>query len=339
MISEQKIDPTKRQNLEDEFETFLQEFFTKREIKEDDTMISTISSSSYTTGSSSKGKFPYLVSTPMDRPYSKQELFVRQHQHSKHMAKLGSQIEDVYLPHEDVLKPVKPSKLSIQTLLSAGCHLGHSTSLWRPSTQPFIYGEYKGIHIIDLEQTLTYLKRAAKVVEGIAERGGLILFLGTREGQKKSLEQAAKRTNGYYVSNRWIPGSITNCTEINGIWPRHELDMEDKPTQRELEPAELDSLIKPDLIVILNPIENRNCIREAIQSRIPTIGLVDTDSEPSLLTYPIPCNDDSIRATNLVIGVLSKAGEIGRKRRLENVADYKKSLGLATESAIFNERR
>ena len=93
--------------------------------------------------------------------------------------------------------------------MEAGVHLGQSVSLWRSSTQPYIYGEYNGIHIIDLNKTLALLRRAANVIEGIVERGGIVLFLGTRDGQKRALEEAAKRVHGYYVSSRWIPGTLT----------------------------------------------------------------------------------------------------------------------------------
>lgn len=273
-------------------------------------------------------RFPFLESTPSTAAYSEQELHLRNLYHKKLLGKLGSNVTNVYNPKKDIKNPTPVSKIAINTLMSAGCHLGHSTSLWRPSTQPFIYGEYKGIHIIDLEQTLTYLKKAAKIVQGVAERNGIIVFVGTRKGQRDSLVEAARRTGGFYVSSKWIQGTITNAVKTSENWRRKEVDMEDVNTERELGADELTSLVKPDLIVILNPLENRRCIKEAMLTRIPTIGLVDTDSEASLLTYPIPCNDDSLRATNLIAGVLSKAGEAGRLARLERMREYKKSLGV-----------
>lgn len=261
-------------------------------------------------------KYPYLIPSSRDKPYTSQELFLRQMKHASHTARLGANVEQVYSPHKDVHSPLPPEKLSINKLLEAGVHLGQSKSIWRPSTQPFIYGEYKGIHLIDLNKTLSSLKRASMVVEGIAERGGVILYVGTREGQKRALEEAAKRTNGYYISTRWIPGTLTNSTEISGVWERHEVDFADKPTNRELAPAETAGICKPDLIVVLNPTENRNALRESMQARIPTIGIIDTDSEPSMVTYPIPGNDDSLRSVNLILGVLSRAGQRGRQNRL-----------------------
>ncbi|GCF00411.1 37S ribosomal protein, mitochondrial [Zygosaccharomyces mellis] len=261
-------------------------------------------------------KYPYLVPSSRDRPYTSQELFLRQMKHASHTARLGANIEQVYSPHKDVNNPLPVEKVSINKLLEAGVHLGQSVSIWRPSTQPFIYGQYKGIHLINLNKTLSSLKRAAKVVEGVSERGGVILYVGTREGQKRALEEAAKRTNGYYISTRWIPGTLTNSSEISGVWERHEVDFADNPTNRQLTPAETLGICKPDLIVVLNPTENRNALRESMQARVPTIGIIDTDSEPSMVTYPIPGNDDSLRSVNLILGVLSRAGQRGRANRL-----------------------
>lgn len=265
-------------------------------------------------------RYPYLVPSSNDKPYTQQELYLRQIHHATHSAKLGARVEKVFSPYRDIYTPPTPEKVSLEKLMAAGVHLGQSTSLWRSSTQPYIYGEYKGIHIIDLKQTLSHLKRAAQVVEGVAERGGVILYLGTRSGQKLALEEAAKKTHGYYVSTRWIPGTLTNSTEISGIWEKHEVDFSDMPTGRQLHTDENSKIVKPDLLVVLNPTENRNALNEAMKTRIPTIGIVDTDSEPSFLTYPIPGNDDSLRSVNLLLGVLVKAGERGLRNRIRKAS-------------------
>lgn len=261
-------------------------------------------------------EFPYLSQSGKDEPYSEQELYVRQLKHASHTGKLGADISNVYFPHKDIFNPPSLQQVSIEKLMAAGVHLGQSTALYRASTQPYIYGEYKGIHIIDLNQTLSHLKRAAKVVEGVAENGGLILFLGTREGQKRALVKAAERVKGYYVASKWVPGTLTNPTEISSNWERHEVDYLGNPTGRELTLNESTSIIKPDLMIVLNPTENRNALKEAMKARVPTIGIIDTDSEPSLVTYPIPGNDDSLRSVNLLTGILAKAGERGVQTRL-----------------------
>ncbi|CCK68971.1 mitochondrial 37S ribosomal protein uS2m KNAG_0B05380 [Huiozyma naganishii CBS 8797] len=262
-------------------------------------------------------KYPFLEPSANDDPYTPQELFLRQTNHAKNSARLGADIKDVYFPYKDVSSPLSIEKITLERLMSAGVHLGQSTSLWRSSTQPYIYGTYKGIHIIDLNQTLSHLKRAANVIEGVVENGGIVLFLGTRDGQKRALEEAAKKTNGYFVSSRWIPGTLTNPTEISGLWDKMEVDMLDKPTGRQLTVDEKMCIVKPDLLVVLNPTDNRNALYEAMKTRIPTIGIIDTDSEPSMVTYPIPGNDDSSRSVNLLLGVLARAGQRGLKNRLE----------------------
>ncbi|KAH3899813.1 related to 37S ribosomal protein MRP4, mitochondrial [Saccharomycodes ludwigii] len=271
--------------------------------------------------SSSVKDLPFLVPTPNDKPYSFQELYLRQMKHIGGSGKLGAKIKDVYFSNADIYNPPSIQDVTIEKLIAAGVHLGQSTSLWRSSTQSFIYGEYKGVHIIDLNQTLSSLKRACRVVEGIVERGGIILFLGTRKGQKKALKHAAEMTHGYYVSDRWIPGTLTNPTEISGVWERHKVDMFDRPTGETLSPEDIDSLVKPDLLIVLNPTENKNALREAMKTRIPTIGIIDTDSEPSMVSYSIPGNDDSLRSVNLITSVLAKAGEMGLKRRLARRED------------------
>lgn len=275
-------------------------------------------------------KYPGLKITPDYKPYSKQELFLRHMNHMKRCGGLGSDLKDIYKPSEDVLKPQTVADLSIGSLMAAGCHLGHSKRIWRPNTQPYIYAEYNDTLLIDLNETLSSLKRTAKVIKGVAKKGGVILYVGTTrlQEQRDALEAAAKRSNGYYVSHRWIPGTITNFTVVTkqcGGTQRMEVDLGDANTGKSFNSKE-DTIIKPDLVVLMNPVDNRYCIRECLKLKIPTIGLCDTDMEPSLLTYAIPCNDDSMRASSLVLGVLSKAAEEGVEERRQQFALYKNSM-------------
>ncbi|CAB4256866.1 similar to Saccharomyces cerevisiae YHL004W MRP4 Mitochondrial ribosomal protein of the small subunit [Maudiozyma barnettii] len=305
----------KEKQLDEELTSFLNEFSSASSLGSSPSVLSTGNNENASIGGQLE-QFPFLEPSSNDKPYTPQELFLRQLKHAKQSARLGADVTKVYNPNKDLSKPLSIDQVSITKLMEAGVHLGQSTSLWRSSTQPFIYGEYKGIHIIDMNKTLSYLKRASEVMEGIVERGGIILFLGTREGQKRPLEEAAKRVNGYYVSTRWIPGTLTNPTEISGVWEKLEVDMAEKSTGRLLSADENASIVKPDLLVVLNPTENRNALNEAMKTRVPTIGIIDTDSEPSLVTYPIPGNDDSYRSISLILGVLAKAGERGLKTRL-----------------------
>jgi ribosomal protein S2 len=176
--------------------------------------------------------------------------------------------------------------------MASQAHMGHSTSLWNPQNQRYIYGVRQGIHIISLEETAAHLRRAAKVVEGVAYHGGLILFVGTRPGQDKSVVKAAQLAKGCHLFERWIPGTITNrdnILPIDGVKVVNELDEEvDGYTDKLMDRTAL----KPDLVVCLNPLENYICLQECAAHNIPTIAIIDTDANPTWVTYPIPANDD-----------------------------------------------
>jgi small subunit ribosomal protein S2 len=281
-----------------------------------------------------KVAFPKVLRTGLEEAYTDQELYIRKLFHAGSIRSLGANVTDVYQPHKDVFAPPNIRQTSIATLMAAGCHLGHHTTLFRQNNQPFIHGIRDGIHIIDLESTLTHLRRAAKVVEGISEKGGVILFVGTRPGQEKALQLAAKRSGGYYVHSRWVPGTLTNATRI-ATAERVERDMGDNESGRELTERLKKTTIFPDMVVILNPVEQRPLINECISKRVPTIGIIDTDSEPTLVTYPIPCNDDSVRATDLITGILSRAAERGRKTRLNKFAKHKKAAESEAAAAAM----
>lgn len=279
------------------------------------------------TSNSLTSQYPYLRPSQDNQPYTTQELYLRYINHSRQSGTLGSRITNIYKPKNDIKQPKAIEDITISTLMAAGCHLGHAKSSWRPSTQPFIYGVYNGIHLIDLNETIVALNRAVKVVKGIANKGGIILYVGTLKHweQQRALEEAAKRSNGYYIWKKWIAGTITNFQQVihQQGEKKIEIDMMNKPTNRRLESHEIDGLLKPDLVVIMNPTMNRNCINECIKARIPTIGLCDTDMEPSLLTYPIPSNDDSLRVSSLMLGLFSRAAQDGITDRLETIKLYK----------------
>ncbi|CCG80669.1 40S ribosomal protein mrp4 [Taphrina deformans PYCC 5710] len=241
------------------------------------------------------------------------ELRRRRDRTTTKLENIGSEIKQTYAPRQNLNDPPEISAVGIPALVASQAHLGHSTALWNPLTQPFIYGIRNGIHILNLDLTLSHLRRAAEVVKGVAQNDGNILFVGTRPGQKRSVVEAAKRANGYHVFERWVPGTITNGKQVVGhgnvksLVTKHRQNR--SPTSNPHLPP---NSVIPDLVIVLNPLENRNLLKECAKGRVPTIGIIDTDVDPRLVTYSIPANDDSIRCTSLLVGVLSRAAALGR---------------------------
>ncbi|WVQ96336.1 hypothetical protein IAU59_003440 [Kwoniella sp. CBS 9459] len=211
---------------------------------------------------------------------------------------------------------LSPTQATLSTLLASGAALGHSHTLTSTAYTPYIYGKRAGLSIIDLDQTLPILRRTAALVRDVVKADGVVLIVGTRDGHKKMVARAKERLgdNGYAV-NSWMPGVLTNSETFFGLEPM------------------LNKSFKPDLVIFLNPAENTAAIRECTSRHIPTVGIVDTDTDPRIVTYPIPANVESLRTAELVIGTLSVAGQEGRRLRLKE-ADKK-----AAESRSRGGRR
>jgi len=181
----------------------------------------------------------------------------------------------------------------------------------------YIFGIRQGIHIISLDVTASHLRRACRVVSGVAEKGGLILFVGTRLGQDRCVVKAAQLAGGCHLFERWTPGSITNGHQILGTCRTKVVDEFDREIPGFDEELQDRPVLRPDLVVCLNPLENHVMLHECGLNAIPTIGIVDTDANPTWVTYPIPANDDSLRCVQVIAGVLGRAGEEGQERRRE----------------------
>ncbi|KAI8331321.1 ribosomal protein S2, flavodoxin-like domain-containing protein [Chlamydoabsidia padenii] len=225
-------------------------------------------------------------------------------------------------------EPITPYNLSINKLLAAGLHLGHSTSLWEPATLPFIFGTREGISIINLEHTLVYLRRACNVAREITLRGGSILFVGTRPGFQDLTIDAARQCEGYHVSSKWIPGTLTNAHQVLGRHASPDPEHPGRPPKT----------YKPDLIILLNPLENKIAISEAQLNKIPVVAITDTDYDPRLVTYPIPANDDSIRGVELIAKVISGAAKDGAFRR-KQLLDQKEKEAKFSRNQQYHNRR
>ncbi|PWY99974.1 ribosomal protein S2 [Testicularia cyperi] len=251
-----------------------------------------------------------------------------------------------FRPHKMRLNPVDAHKLTLSHLVASTAQVGHSLSSLKSAHQPYIYGQRHGVAIFDLERaTLPALRRAASVVKAVAERDGVVLFVGTRPGQQAAVLAATKRMNGngfHVTAERWMPGVITNAPKLlaSAILKSMEGTQQVPNTNRLASQT-----LQPDLVIVLNPVENAFAIREATQANIPTIAITDSDVDPRSVTYPIPANDDSIRTVELVVGILSKAGEEGLKLRAKKLDEADKlerkvqrTLYARSDSANFDPR-
>ncbi|KAI9797975.1 MAG: 37S ribosomal protein, mitochondrial [Piccolia ochrophora] len=236
----------------------------------------------------------------------------------KNTGHLGTSITPHYRPHDLVTSPPSPSDISLELLMASQAHLGHSTKLWNPANQRYIFGIRQGIHIIALDVTAAYLRRACKIVSAVTERGGLVLFVGTRRGQDRCVVKAARTARGCHLFERWVPGSITNGQQILNRCRMKVVDQFDREVEGYDDLLQDRAVLQPDLVVVLNPLENYILIQECKTNGIPTIGIVDTNTDPTWVTYPIPANDDSLRCVQVIAGVLGNAGGEGLKRRVES---------------------
>ncbi|PWN38760.1 ribosomal protein S2 [Ceraceosorus guamensis] len=248
-----------------------------------------------------------------------------------------------YRPVQARLSPVTARELTLSHLVAASAQVGHSRANTSRQAAQQVYGFRHDIAYIDLEKyTLPALRRAASVVRETTKRDGVVLFCGTAPGTQDAVLAAAKRLgrNGFHVTkSRWMPGVLTNAPNLLAKatlmgadhYSETLRDRAERKKERQSEgwtdkdEAELQSRLdlvrlsmrelQPDLLIVLNPKANLHAIREATSRGIPTIGVTDTDVDPRIVTYAIPANDESTRTAELVVGLLSKAGQEGLKDR------------------------
>jgi small subunit ribosomal protein S2 len=224
--------------------------------------------------------------------------------------------------------------VSMRELLEAGVHFGHQTRRWNPKMRRFIFTERGGIYIIDLQQTLELVEEAHDFARNIAERGGTILFVGTKKQAQDAVENHAKRVGMPYVNHRWLGGLLTNWRTISSRIERlHELRRQREEGQLDLLPSkerieslsELEKLEanlggvadmkkQPDAVFILDLRKEQLGVTEARRLKIPVIALVDTNCDPDEADYVIPGNDDAIRSCELITRAIATGIEAGRQK-------------------------
>jgi small subunit ribosomal protein S2 len=231
-------------------------------------------------------------------------------------------------------EPVSAGAVSMRDLLEAGVHFGHQTRRWNPKMRRFIFAERGGIYIIDLTQTAERLEESRQFLRNVAERGGSVLFVGTKKQAQDAVEEEAKRVGMPYVNHRWLGGLLTNWrTMADRIDRLHEMRRLRDEGQLELLPAkeriamsgELEKLEQnlggvadmrrqPDAVVIIDLKKEALGVREARRLGIPVVALVDTNCDPDEADYVIPGNDDAIRSCNLIVHALSEAIWEGKQK-------------------------
>lgn len=241
--------------------------------------------------------------------------------------------------------------ISMKQLLEAGVHFGHQTRRWNPKMRPFIFMDRNGIHIIDLQQTVSRLNEAYKFVEQLIADGGTILFVGTKKQAQEAVAEEAKRCGMFYVNQRWLGGMLTNfktiqlrinyLKELEARRDRGEFERLPKKEAQHLQDdiVRLERILGgikdmrrlPNAVFIIDTRKERTAVLEARRLEIPVVALADTNCDPDEMDYPIPANDDAIRAVRLLCSKIADAAVEGR-RQLE--AQRKDEEGEAEEPVV-----
>jgi small subunit ribosomal protein S2 len=229
--------------------------------------------------------------------------------------------------------PFLANIISMKQLLEAGVHFGHQTRRWNPKMQQFIFMDRNGIHIIDLQQTVTRLNEAYKFVEQLVADGGTLLFVGTKKQAQEAVAEEAKRCGMFYVNQRWLGGMLTNFKTIQlrinylrELEARRDRGDFERLPKKEVQHMQEEILrlerilggIKdmrrlPSALFIIDTRKERTAVMEARRLEIPIIALADTNCDPDEMDYPIPANDDAIRAVRLLCAKIADAAVEGRR--------------------------
>ncbi|MFC2008759.1 30S ribosomal protein S2 [Chloroflexota bacterium] len=243
---------------------------------------------------------------------------------------------------------------SVKGLLEAGAHFGHHTSYWHPKMKRYIFAQRNGIHIIDLEQTVHMLQAACEYVRDVAGRGQSVLFVGTKRQAQQPIEEEAKRCSMFYVNQRWLGGMLTNFGNIQARID-YLVRLEDRKEKGDLEllsKKESSRLEKkmahlndqmggfkemtsfPGVLFISDPLKDKIALSEARKVGIPVVAICDTNCNPELIDYPIPANDDAIKAIRLVSSKIADAVIEGRGMFAAEQTDDGEAVSVETEEPI-----
>jgi small subunit ribosomal protein S2 len=248
----------------------------------------------------------------------------------------GSTVRGGELDPSKIPAPRDPIDFSVPTLLEAGAHFGHQTERWNPKMLPFLYGKKNGVHIINLDFTVRAFAKARKFIIEKVQQGGTVLFVGTKIQTREVVETEARRCGSNYITTRWLGGTLTNFSTVRNAIERMK-KLEDLLVQANTESSgvklnklerlrisrelgKLDASIGgirtmrriPDLLIVVDVNKEAIAIAEADRLGIPVVALVDSNADPEVVKFPVPCNDDSARAVRLFVGAVSDAISEGK---------------------------
>jgi small subunit ribosomal protein S2 len=247
-----------------------------------------------------------------------------------------------------------PDTATIKQLLEAGAHFGHQTGRWHPRMKNYIFTKRNGIHIIDLEKTAVLLDKACDFIREVVEGGGTVLFVGTKKQAQESVEEEASRCGMYYVNLRWLGGMLTNFATIQARVDQL-VRLEDQQSRGEFGRLTKKEVLKlgekiehmnrqmggfkemttlPNAMLIIDPTKERIALAEAKRMGIPVVAIVDTNCNPDDIDYPIPANDDAIRAIKLVCSKIADAVLEGKTAITTVLPEVGEEEGVAEAAAL-----
>jgi len=217
--------------------------------------------------------------------------------------------------------------ITMRKLLEAGSHFGHQTRRWNPKMKKYIFGARNGVYIIDLAKTVECINVAYKAMKEIVDNGGKILFVGTKDQCRETVQAEALRSGSFYMTNRWLGGTLTNFKTIQGrIRFLKELERREEEKELDLLPKTEAALLRkemaklasnlsgikemrkvPNAVFVVDPRVEHNAVAEARKLNIPVFGIIDTNCDPDVVDFPIPANDDAIRSVALIMAVIADA--------------------------------
>jgi small subunit ribosomal protein S2 len=271
--------------------------------------------------------------------------------------RIGCRLMAVYSEYFVMATP--PAEL-VKALVDAGVHFGHRVSRWNPKMQPYISGKRNMIHIIDVKETVKGLLRAKKLVNAVVSQGKDVLFVGTKRQARFAIEEETKRCGMHYVSERWLGGTLTNfrtirdrlkrLEELEKLWETGQIETYSKKMKSTLNrekdkiKTNLEGIRKmdrmPGVMFIVDTRREHIAVKEAKKLGVPTIALIDTDSDPDPIDLPIPGNDDAMRAIEIILKELADSiieGKTGRTEKAEADQQAQQPRRRSTRAAFRAE--